>query len=88
MSDPKNKKPISKTPLSSKTPFKWVLKDIVIDISSKSFAQDTTFANYLLIVDAYSKIPRLYGMENITTEEVMDKLDIFQSRLGKLDEFG
>ena len=45
------------------------------------------FSNYLLIVDAYSKIPKLYGMENITTEEVMDKLDMFQSRFGKIDQF-
>ena len=27
-------------------------------------------------------------MERITTKEVMDKLDIFQSRFGKIDEFG
>ena len=27
-------------------------------------------------------------MENITTEEVMDKLDMFQARFGKLDGFG
>ena len=27
-------------------------------------------------------------MENITTGEVMDKLDIFQTILGKVDEFG
>ena len=27
-------------------------------------------------------------MERITTEEVMDKLDMFQSRFGKIDEFG
>ena len=27
-------------------------------------------------------------MEKITTEEVMDKLDIFQSRFGKFDQFG
>ena len=26
-------------------------------------------------------------MENITTEEVMDKLDMFQSRFGKVDAF-
>ena len=34
------------------------------------------------------KIPKLYGMEKITTEEVMDKLDIFQSIFGKIDQFG
>ena len=49
---------------------------------------DTTFSDYILIVDAYSKIPTLYGMEKITTEEVMDKLDMFQSRFGKIDQFG
>ena len=27
-------------------------------------------------------------MENITSEEVMDKLDMFQTRFGKLYEFG
>ena len=27
-------------------------------------------------------------MENITTEEVMEKLDMFQSRFGKMDQFG
>ena len=27
-------------------------------------------------------------MDKITTEEVMDKLDMFQSRFGKIDEFG
>ena len=27
-------------------------------------------------------------MEKITTEEVMGKLDMFQSRFGKIDQFG
>ena len=36
----------------------------------------------------YSKIPKFYGMERITTEEVMDKLYMFQARFGKVDEFG
>ena len=36
----------------------------------------------------YYKIRNLYGMENITTEEVMDKIDMFQSRFGKVDAFG
>ena len=52
------------------------------------FTSKTTFSNHLLIVDAYSKIPKLYGKEIITTEEVMDKLDMFQARFGKIDEFG
>ena len=40
------------------------------------------------IVDAYSKFSKLYRMKKINTEEVMDKLDMFLSRSGKIDEFG
>ena len=45
-------------------------------------------SNYILIFDAYSKIPKLYRMERITTEEFMYKLDMFQYRFGKIDGFG
>ena len=62
--------------------------DIIPSTAPKSLTNDTNFQNYLLIVDAYSKIPKIYGMENITTAEVMEKLDMFQSRLGKIDQFG
>ena len=79
-----NKKARYKLPLKPKAPFKWFLKDIIPSTAPKSLTNDTNFKNYLLIVDAYSKIPKLYGMENITTEEVMEKLDMFQSRFGKL----
>ena len=75
-----NKKARSKVPLKPKSPFKWVSMDVIPSTSQKSFTNDTNIKNYLLIVDAYSKIPKLYGMENITTAEVMDTLDIFQSR--------
>ena len=82
-----NKYSISKTPLNPNTPFKWVFMDIILAISSKSVTKDTNFANYLLILADYSKIPKLYRMENIKTEEVMDKLDTFQAIFGKVDEF-
>ena len=62
--------------------------DIIPSTAPKSLTSDTTFSNCLLIVDSYSNIPKLYGMEKITTEEVMDKLYIFQSRFGKIDQFG
>ena len=83
-----NKKARSKIPLKPKASFKWVLMDIITSTAPKSLTNDTTFSNYLLIFYAYSKIPKLYGMENITTAEVMDKLDMFQSRFGKIDQFG
>ena len=39
-------------------------------------------------MDTYTNIPKLHGMENITNEEVIYKLDMFQARYGKVDEFG
>ena len=83
-----NKKAISNTTMKAKTPVKWVFIETITATSSKSLTKDTTFYNHLLIVDAHSKITKTYGMENITTEEVMDKLDMFQARIGKVDEFG
>ena len=62
--------------------------DIIKNTSLNSLTKHTNFDNELLIVDAYSKIPKLYGMENITTEEVMEKLDMFQEILGKVDDVG
>ena len=62
--------------------------DTIPSTSPKSLTSDTNFSSYLLIVDAYSNIPKLYGMENITTAEVMEKLDMFQSRSRKIDQFG
>ena len=83
-----NKKAMSKITLKPKATFKRVFIDIVPSTAPKSLTSDTTFSNYLLIVDAYSKIPKLYGMERITTEEVMDKLDMIQSRFGIIDQVG
>ena len=62
--------------------------DIISSTAPKSSTSDTTFLNYLLIVDAYSKIPKLDGMEKITTEEVMDKLDMLKSRFREIDQLG
>ena len=83
-----NKKARSKNPLKPKSPFKWFLINIIPSTAPKRLRSDTNFSNYLLIVYAYSKIATIYGMEKIATYEVMDKLDMFQSRFGKIDEFG
>ena len=62
--------------------------DIIPEITPIVFTGETNFSNYILIVDAYSNIPKLYGVDRITTEEVMDKLDMFQYRFGKIFSFG
>ena len=51
-----NKKARSKLPLKPKAPFKWVFMDMISSTAPKSLTNDTNFKNYLLIVDAYSKI--------------------------------
>ena len=65
---PKNKKAWSKTPLKPKSSFKWVFMEIISSTSSKSLIGETTFSDYILIVGAYSTIPKLYGMEIITDD--------------------
>ena len=54
-----NKKARSKNPLNPKAPFKWVFMDIIPSIAPKCLTSDRKISNYLLIVDAYSKIPSL-----------------------------
>ena len=61
--------------------------DTIPSTAPKILTSDPHFSNCLLIVDAYSKTPKPYCMEKITTEEVTDKLDIFQYRFEKIDEF-
>ena len=70
-----------------KTPFKWVFIVIIPAKSSKSLTKAITFDNYLFIPAAYYKIPKHYRMEDITIEEIMDKLDVFKEIFGKVDEF-
>ena len=82
-----NKKDGYKNPLNPKAPFKWVFMDIIPSAAPKNLTSDTNFSNYLWIVDTYSKITKIYGMEKNSREEVKDKLDIFQSRFRKIDEF-
>ena len=83
-----NKKVGSKIPLKPKAPFEWFFMNIIPSTAPKRLTSETNFSNYIFIVDAYSKIPKLYGMEKITTEKVMDNLDMFQYRFGKIDKFG
>ena len=42
--------------------------DIITSTAPKRLTSDTTYFIYLLIVNAYSKIPKLYGMEKISTK--------------------
>ena len=79
------KKRLGLKSIKFKGAFQVGFMDIIPAAAPKSLTSDTIFSNYLLIVDAYSKIPKLYGMEMITTEGVTENLDMFQSRFGKIE---
>ena len=81
-----NKYSRSQNPLKQKVPFKWVFMENIPATPQKRLTSETTFFNF--IVDLYSKIPELYGTEIITTEEVIDRLDMFQARFSKIDGLG
>ena len=58
-----NKNNSSKITLKPKSPFKWVSMDIIPSTAPKRLTSDTNISNYILIVDDYSKITKLYGTE-------------------------
>ena len=58
----------SKNALKSEAPFKLVFMDIITGTSPTFSTCETTFYNHHLFVDAYSKTPKLYGTERVTTE--------------------
>ena len=63
--------------IKSKGTFQVSFMGIIPATAPKSLTSGTKFSNHVLIVGAYSKIPKNYGKDIITTEEVMDKLDMF-----------
>ena len=68
--------------IKSKGTFQVDFMDIIPGTS------ETNFPNNILIVDACPKLPKLYGMDKITTKELIDELYMFQSRSGKIYKFG
>ena len=58
----------STNPLKPKEPFKWVFIDIITATAPKRLTSDTNFSNYIFIVEAYLKNPKLYGMNRINIE--------------------
>ena len=69
--------------IKSKGTFQVDFMGIIPATAPKHLTSETTFYYYYLIVDAYSKIPKLYAMEIIINEEVMDKFDMFHLDLEK-----
>ena len=79
-----NKKARSKIPLKPKSPFKWVFMDIIPSTTPKILTRDTNVSNYILIVDAYPKIPKFYGMEKSQQKRLLKNWICFIPDSGKL----
>ena len=62
--------------------------DIITPTFQKILTSETTFSKIYFNLLSILKTPKIYGMERITTEEVMDKLDMFLASFGKIDKFG
>ena len=50
---------------------------IITSTAPKVLTSDTTSNKNLVTIDTHSKISKFYGVEKITTEEIMDELDMF-----------
>ena len=74
--------------IEAKVTFQMFFIDIIPATSPKHFTSKITFSDYRLTVDAYSNIQTFYDMVIITAEEVMNKLDMLQSKFGKIYVFG
>ncbi len=62
--------------------------DIQYAVSSHGLAHATTFPNYLLVVDAYSRYSKLYGLSHKSSNEVIAALQKFQAEHSFLKELG
>ena len=62
--------------------------DIIPAPHKSSFDPNCGFSNYLLIVDTYSRIPRMCGLNELHSEAVMDKIEEFVARYGEVNKFG
>ena len=68
-----NKSSKSKNLLNPKAPFKWGFMNIIPSTALKSLTSEKIFSSYLSIFDAYSKIPKLYGMEKVSRQICNDR---------------
>ena len=60
--------------------------DIIKSPYKISIMQDTSFPYYLLIVDAYSRLPKLHASFSVSTKSVMSALQYVQTKLLHLTE--
>ncbi|MGH7973946.1 MAG: hypothetical protein ACREBR_00370 [bacterium] len=79
----------SRRPMTSvDKPFVFVFLDIIPNAASLSLTPRTYFSHYLLCVCRYSRQPYMHGMQHLTTQGVLEGLQAFAVRFGRIDEVG
>ena len=78
----------SKVPMGAENPLVRVFMDIIPAPHKSSFDPDCDLSNYLLIDNTYSRMSRLYGLNEIHSEAVMDKIEKFVVSYGRGNRFG
>lgn len=60
-------------------PMEYVFMDILHPVTRLGLTSDTTYAFYLILVDAYSRFTCLYGMQDKSTDSVVDTIQQYQA---------
>ncbi|MGH7955157.1 MAG: hypothetical protein ACREOZ_04270, partial [Gloeomargaritales cyanobacterium] len=69
-------------------PMVFVFLDLIPNPASTSITPRTYFSHYLLCVCRYSRQPFLHGLSGLTTQDVLEGIQAFAIRYGKIDEVG
>jgi transposase InsO family protein len=80
----KNKMP--RTPMTK--PRQTIFMDILHLQSGNHLTPDSTFAFLLIMVDAYARFTKTYGLDDKTTESVIKAIRQYIADCGSVDEFG
>ena len=80
----KNKMP--HTPMTK--PRQTIFMDILHLQSGSHLTPDSTFAFLLIMVDAYSRFTKIYGLDDKTTASVIKTIRQYTADCGSVDEFG
>ncbi|MGH7974583.1 MAG: hypothetical protein ACREBR_03575 [bacterium] len=69
-------------------PFTFDFLYIMPNAASQSLTPRTFFSHYLLCVRRYSRHPYMHGMRHRTTQDILEGLQAFAVRFGRIDEVG
>jgi hypothetical protein len=69
-------------------PGEYVFMDIIHPVTRVGLTSDTTYAFYLILVDAYSRFTCLYGLPDKSTDSVISAIQRYQADHGHVGNYG